>query len=214
MMPTGRKENKLAVINAGYSQVKLYFFRRSVLISSPPHDALLDESLRASAPPQQWCAALFAAVLFLNWSACALEPWADQQLPVKDGLELWLSAGQENRARTFANARPTLPEGGPLDIWHDGSGHKRHVRQPADSFRPRLFQFPSPGVRFDGKDDFLSCAGLESTLKDATIFIRAALRSNAGGFRAFLAINQAGMNDFRADLTLISDPVRVGKLRR
>ncbi|HEU0038823.1 MAG TPA: hypothetical protein VFR76_06085, partial [Verrucomicrobiae bacterium] len=139
-------------------------------------------------------------------SAPGLESWADSQLPVKEGLELWLSASQENRARTHANARPAVPEGGPLDAWHDASGQKRHVRQPADSFRPRLFQFPTAAVRFDGKDDFLSGAGFTGSLKEATIFIRATARTNTGGFRAFLAVNQAGMNDFQSGLNVDFGP--------
>ena len=144
--------------------------------------------------------------LLASSSARGLEPWADSQFPVKEGLELWLSAAQENRARTHAGPRPAIPEGGPLDTWHDASGHKRHVRQPADSFRPRLFQFPTPAVRFDGKDDFLSGAGFTGSLKEATIFIRATARTNTGGFRAFLAVNQAGMNDFQSGLNVDFGP--------
>src|SRR5678816_373952 len=139
------------------------------------------------------------AVLILLASAAnlsfAIEPWADDKLPVKDGLELWLSAAQENRARAAGNPPASIPPGGQLDLWHDGSGKKHHVRQAAEIMRPRLFHLPSPTVRFDGNDDFLSAAGMESSLNDTTIFVRATPRSNKGFFRAFLSFNKSGQND-------------------
>src|SRR6185295_4866716 len=91
------------------------------------------------------------ATLLFALSAAAIEPWADEKLPVKDGLELWLSAAQENRARTTM-----IPPSGPLDIGHEASGRKHHVRQPAESLRPKFFPLPYPAVRFDGAGDFLA----------------------------------------------------------
>jgi len=145
---------------------------------------------------------IMGAGLLTALTSRGLEPWADPQLPVKDSLEIWLSAAQENSARISTGALRPITEGGRLDTWHDASGRKRHVRQPVDSFRPRWFQFPSPVVRFDGKDDFLSGAGVETSMKGATIFIRATVQTNAGGFRAFLAFNQAGQNDFETGLNV------------
>src|SRR6185369_11277500 len=108
------------------------------------------------------------AVLSLLASATnlsfAIEPWADEKLPVKDALELWLSAAQENRARAAGNPPASISPGGQLDVWHDATGKKHHVRQPAETSRPRLFQVPSPAVRFDGNDDFLSAVGMEGSL--------------------------------------------------
>ena len=61
--------------------------------------------------------------------ARSAEPWADPKLPVSDGLELWLDA-----------ARPAEkhPPPGPLDVWMDGSGKGRHLRQPKEAARPRF----------------------------------------------------------------------------
>ena len=107
----------------------------------------------------------------------AVEPWADAKLPVKDGLELWLSAADENHVRGGTTGLPTIPPNGALDTWHDSSGKKRHVRQPVDSARPRLMLAPMPAVHFDGIDDFLSAGGWEGSVGEITIFIRATPRS-------------------------------------
>lgn len=137
--------------------------------------------------------------------ANAIEPWADANLPVTNALQLWLSAAQENQARIHGSRIP-VREGGRLDVWHDASGKKYHVRQAADPLRPLLFQFPAPAVRFDGTDDFLSAAGLDSESTEATIFLRATVRANSGNFRAFLSFNRSGANDFESGINFDLGP--------
>src|SRR4051794_38134016 len=79
------------------------------------------------------------------FSLPALEPWADERLPVQDGLELWLDASRENQSRsavpsTRREQLPPVASGAPLDTWHDGSGKKRDVVQFVPESRPHLIQ--------------------------------------------------------------------------
>ena len=66
---------------------------------------------------------LTAFCLFLTSSVIALEPWADQKLPVQADLLLWLDAARQPAAR---DARKLTPAGGPLDVWLDEIG-RAHV---------------------------------------------------------------------------------------
>lgn len=117
--------------------------------------------------------------------ALAQEPWADERLKVRDGLELWLDA-----------ARPG--EGRPEGVWRDASGRGRHAGGKA--------LFGTQGVRFDGRGQQLSVEAPGCVFRDLTIFIVAAPFRNAGGFRALLALNAAGQNDFTSGLTLDQGP--------
>src|ERR1043166_8196743 len=164
---------------------------------------------------------LISAALWLAAvvSLPALEPWADDKLPVKDGLELWLDASRENTCRTAAPASgrgqelPRIPNGAPLDIWHDASGNKRDVRQSVPAARPHLVQSPQgSAVRFDGKDDFLLGSGADKVLTNFTIFIQASARTNQGGMRAFLAASRYGRNDYSTGLNVDLGPDRSDKL--
>src|SRR5260221_116889 len=56
--------------------------------------------------------------------AGATSPWADPQLPVRQGLILWLDGSVQNAARQ-ARQLPTLADNDELDIWFDGSGGTR-----------------------------------------------------------------------------------------
>ena len=127
--------------------------------------------------------------------ACgAAEPWADPKLPVKDGLELWLDA---------ARPGPVKRPDGDLDVWSDGSGHGRQVRQAAEAARPRLVRVGEAAVvRFDGLDDHMRAVKQGLELKSFTVFVTLAPRANPGGFRAFLAFNAANRRDYETGLTL------------
>jgi len=149
---------------------------------------------------------LFASFILISATLAsrALEPWADEKLPVKDGLELWLDASRENIGS--AGFRP-IPQGGPIDIWHDASGKKRHVRQPVPEFRPHFFGLATwASIRFDGTNDFLSAAGFATELKDATIFIRTAPRTNSGDFPGILSFNKTGGNDYATGVSIDLGP--------
>ncbi|HKS38537.1 MAG TPA: ThuA domain-containing protein [Verrucomicrobiae bacterium] len=147
------------------------------------------------------CCVAVAAMALVATKSSAVERWADPKLPVREGLALWLDASRENAARE--GRRPLVANGGPLDQWHDASGLKRDLRQPVSAARPRLIRESGGAVvRFDGNDDFLSAANLESSFTNITLFIRATPRTNAGGFRAFLAFNRSGENDYTSGMTV------------
>ena len=152
-----------------------------------------------------------AAALCLGASARAgVEPWADPQLPVADGLALWLDASRLNAARE-ARQLPAQPDNSPVDIWFDGSGHAAHLTQGLTEARPRLrLRKTDASIAFDGKDDFLAAANLGQTLTNATIFIHAAPLSNLGGFRGFFAVNEFARNDYTSGLTIDLGPGGTG----
>src|SRR5256885_2911686 len=85
-----------------------------------------------------------------------IEPWSASQLPVRDGLVLWLDASRQN-ASPQARVLPAVPDGAELDHWFDGSGHGFHLSQGIPEARPRLrLRDGVASVAFDGKDDFLT----------------------------------------------------------
>lgn len=141
---------------------------------------------------------LFALAIGPFPVARSAEPWADPNLPVSDGLELWLDA-----------ARPaeTTKAPGPLDVWMDGSGKGRHLRQPKEAARPKLLQHGEARVvRFDGEDDHLRAVNQSGQLKTFTIFVVLVPRYNTGGFTGFLAFNKANERDYTSGLTIDMGP--------
>src|ERR1051326_143888 len=164
---------------------------------------------------------LISAALWLSAASSlpAWEPGAGGKRPGKGGLEFWLDASRENTCRTAAPASgrgqelPRIPNGAPLDIWHDASGNKRDVRQSVPAARPHLVQSPQgSAVRFDGKDDFLLGSGADKVLTNFTIFIQASARTTRGGMRAFLAPSRYGRNDYSTGLNVDLGPDRSDKL--
>jgi putative heme-binding domain-containing protein len=126
------------------------------------------------------------------------EPWADPKLPVTGGLELWLDAGRPAD-------KPKAP--GPLAAWMDGSGKGRHLRQPTGTAQPTLVRHGEAAVvRFDGEDDHLRAVKQAGELRAFTAFVVAVPRTNLGGFRGFLAFNQAGGRDYETGLTIDMGP--------
>ncbi len=152
--------------------------------------------------------ATLCALIGLSCSVHAAEPWADESLPVKAGLELWLDAARENLARGSPGAGQgsdlaRIPNDGPVDVWHDGSGKRRHFQQFANEARPHLIQgIQGATMRFDGNNDFLIATAAALELTQFTVFIQAAPRSNQGGFRAFLGASRAGHNDYTSGLNV------------
>ncbi|WP_035608617.1 c-type cytochrome [Haloferula sp. BvORR071] len=135
----------------------------------------------------------FLLFLFLASSAHAeTARWADSSLPIKDGLELWFDASRENEARE-AHYMNRLAEGQHMELWHDSSGHSRHLAQWSSSARP---EWRHGAVFFDG-DDYLAALltpGIQA--KNATIFIVAAPDRAAGDFPAFLSTARRDENDY------------------
>src|SRR5207244_1769513 len=139
-------------------------------------------------------------------TAAATELWADSRLPVKDGLVVWLDASSQKAAR-LARQLPNLADGAAVDVWFDGSGRDCHLSQAVETARPHFrVQGANAAVAFDGKDDFLSASNVRVGFSNATLFVHAAPLSNAGGFRAFMAMNQFGRNDYTSGLNVDLGP--------
>ncbi len=141
-------------------------------------------------------------LLLLVQSAWPVEPWADRNPSVTDGLVSWHDTNTENAVRKAAGL-PRIADGGLVDTWHDASGTGRHRSQQNQESQPRLraseeWRF----IRFDGQQDFLRAEGLGLSFEDATVFLVAAPFANDGGFRAFLAMNAIGKNDYTSGLNL------------
>jgi putative heme-binding domain-containing protein len=129
-------------------------------------------------------------------------PWADPRLKVTAGLVLWLDAGRQGAART-AHQKPAPADGGPFDVWYDASGNRLDLVQRFRASQPRFLAAGELAVvRFDGRDDCLGLTGINRSLDEFTVFLAAAPRSNVGDFRAFLAVNETGKNDYTTGFTL------------
>ncbi|MBN9118555.1 MAG: ThuA domain-containing protein [Planctomycetes bacterium] len=138
-------------------------------------------------------------------SARAAEPWADEKLPVTNGLELWLDAGRIGAANTANNEKPAA--GGKLAVWFDGSGKGRHLRQPLAAARPTVVKVGAAAVvRFDGEDDHLRLTGGRDELKAFTAFVVVAPRANPGAFRGFFALNAPNGRDYETGITIDMGP--------
>jgi putative heme-binding domain-containing protein len=143
-------------------------------------------------------------LLIATAPARAAEPWADERMPVKDGLMLWLDASHQPTA-----AR----DGAAVAIWADGSGNRRHALQPAKDARP-VYVRPEAGdadnspaaLGFDGADDCLLITGPHEPLDAVTLVLVAAPRSNAGFFRGMFAAAALGGNDYTSGLNVDLGP--------
>ncbi|HVY71289.1 MAG TPA: c-type cytochrome, partial [Verrucomicrobiae bacterium] len=145
---------------------------------------------------------LLVVMLLVPRFAHAAETWTDDRLPVRDGLELWFDCARQNAGRS-ARQLPPIASGNPADYLIDGSGRGRNLTQAHPEYRPRFRQeFNGAFLSFDGQDDVLGASRLEGELTDLTLFVVAAPRSNAGGFRGLVAWSRAGGNDYTTGLCL------------
>jgi len=150
----------------------------------------------------RYAAFFLTAFVLAAPAAHALEPWADDKLPVTDGLELWLDASRQANLRATQKLN-LLQENTATDTWFDASGLGRHVSQRLAESRPRFHSVVNSACfRFDGKDDFFSAANLNTSFTNATIFLVAAPKSNVGQYPGFLAFNKAGVNDYQSGFNL------------
>jgi len=153
------------------------------------------------------CALLAAGIVLALGVAPALaaEDWADPNLKVTDGLEVWLDAARQNAGRRAAKM-PEVVNGQTLDVWLDASGRRRHLTQK-DAARPFFHSADGhTAVRFDGERQCLLRSGMDRAYQAVTIFVVAAPFANPGEFRALLALNQAGKNDYVSGLTIDQGP--------
>jgi putative heme-binding domain-containing protein len=131
-----------------------------------------------------------------------LENWADPNLKITDGLELWLDSARQNAAQR-ALKLPELSPGSPIPVWYDASGKGRHLVQKDAASRPLLqTKGGYAALRFDGERQHLNLPGLNRSFKEVTVFLVAAPFGNPGDFRGFLAFNQEGKNDYVSGLTI------------
>ncbi|HVS38957.1 MAG TPA: ThuA domain-containing protein [Gemmataceae bacterium] len=147
----------------------------------------------------------FLTVAVPAWADSAPERWADAALPVKDGLVLWLDAGRLNDARR-ANGGKDLLAGDKVDCWYDAAGAGRQLTQKNAAAQPTFLAGETPALLFDGDASYLSLTGAGLSFKDATVIVVAAPFGNPGDFRAFLAMNQSGKNDYTTGLNLDLGP--------
>src|SRR5436190_7071616 len=138
--------------------------------------------------------------------AGAAEPWADPKQVIKPGLELWLDAGRQPEARK-AKELSELKVDSKVDVWLDASGKARDLRAPDEKSSPVWTRVAGTGVmRFDGVDDCLRLIDQKTDLDSFTIFLVAIPRTNAGGFRGFMAFNAKDQRDWQSGLTIDQGP--------
>jgi putative heme-binding domain-containing protein len=152
-------------------------------------------------------ACLFApAIASTEEKTTAPEKWRHPALKVTAGLQLWLDAGRQNAARR-ALARRELRPGDRVDCWYDASGHGRHLLQKEPAKQPTFQEGDEVvSVRFDGEDSFLVLREPKKSFQAITVFLVVAPFANPGDFRAFLAMNQDGKNDYTSGLTIDMGP--------
>ena len=142
--------------------------------------------------------AMCALIAAFAQPARGLEPWADQNLPVKDGLALWLDANREALACMAEKVK--APEmGAPSPMWHDASGNKRHARQDSPQAQAAWADFRT--MTFAGEKHFVIKAP-GWTMREATVFVVAQAMSNEGGYRALVSAGKSGANDYRTGFNL------------
>jgi putative heme-binding domain-containing protein len=151
------------------------------------------------------CTILALGILPPN-PARAVEPWADPNLKVTAGLEVWLDAARQNAARKAGNL-PELSSGQAIEVCYDGSGHGRHLTQKDSAARPIYFSDGGySALRFDGVRQHLTLSGQGRSYKAVTVFVVVAPFANPGDFRGLLAFNQAGKNDYVSGMTIDQGP--------
>ena len=134
------------------------------------------------------------------------------EAPVKDGLLLHLDAASQSAARQSAGL-PAIGNGRPLDRWLDSSGGPLVATQPAAVARPVYRADEREAfVRFDGKDDVLVVPTAKRRMREVTVFMLAAPRSNRGLFTGFFGSAVAGQNDYTTGLNLDQGPTSTKEL--
>ena len=149
--------------------------------------------------------ALFAFFFLSGLSSYAAEPWANADLPVRDGLEFWLDA-----SRATADVPP--PVDGKLKQWRDASGKNRTFLSPEISSQPSLLKIGNAAiVRFDGIDDHFRAVNQNASLDAFTIVMVAAPRQNPGHFSALMAFNAENERDYASGLNVDLGPTATEK---
>ncbi len=139
-------------------------------------------------------------------SLSAAEPWADRRLEVTDGLWGWWDAAAQPAGHESLGLRRIESER-TTNTWLDASGNAQHFVQRMAEAQPMFVSGP-PGdsplaaYRFDGSDDHFAQTGLDTRWAESTVFIVTSPQANPGFFRAFLAGNRLGFNDYTTGFTI------------
>lgn len=164
-----------------------------------------DESRESRDGKRQLACVLAFAALLLPAASFAADEKKLPELPVRDGLELWLDAAALTGPKL---GTPEMLEGLSLPVWPDASGHGRDLTQDKPTARPKVFTAgDSKVVRFDGQDDDLRRTGIDRASEAVTVFLVVAPRGNIGAFPGMLAANAPDGNDFQTGLTIDFGPV-------
>src|SRR5439155_17396256 len=150
--------------------------------------------------------------MVLVCAACAggaIEPWADQGLPVSGGLMVWLDAGRQGAA--WNAHQKALVGDDRLDVVFDGSGMGRDFVQTVKEAQPRFVSGKNHcAIRFDGKGNHLVGRSGKLELNEFTAFVVAAARANKGSFCALLSANETGRNDYASGFNIDLGPKASG----
>ena len=94
-----------------------------------------------------------------------------------------------------------------VDVWQDGSGAKRDLRQPVKDLRPVIrFDEQLAFVHFNGETTVLAAENLNLSFGDFTVIVVGTPFSNDGMFRGFLAMNRNGQNDYVSGMNIDQGP--------
>ena len=155
---------------------------------------------------------LFRSLLLLLISAAVAPPangqiaaWADKNLQVQNGLQLWLDASRVNESRSTAHLS-ALASGDVVSAWPD-STKGRNLEQANVKSQPTLVRVGESWVmRFDGDDDHFRLTNTGVQLNAASVFMVVAPHTNPGDYRGFFSTNAAAHRDYESGMTLDLGP--------
>ncbi|MGV3482839.1 MAG: ThuA domain-containing protein [Planctomycetaceae bacterium] len=145
---------------------------------------------------------LFACAIGNGSSAVAVEPWADDQLSITEGLVVWLDAATIQAARKTTGLTELKP-GDPIQTWPNACSQQPDFVQNGAEAQPTYqptgdFQ----AIRFEARGQHLRMASPLPPASASTVFIVAAPHSSPEAFSAFLSTSVTGKNDFQTGLNI------------
>ena len=150
-------------------------------------------------------------LLVITWTAFTNTHSTADELPLRDGLVLWLDAAAQPKLRQSA-ALPPLRNGQGVDVIFD-SAAKREFTQPLADHRPLFITNGETAFwRFDGRDDFAFANGARQLTTELTVIILAAPQTNPGIFTGLFATSAADGNDYTHGLNIDFGPQATPRL--
>lgn len=129
------------------------------------------------------------------------EAWVRADMPVPQHLEWWLDAATLNEGRR-AIGLPDVASGQNVDLWPDGSGHRRHVAQRQQSSQPILLK-DDQGTRlkFDGDNDLLTSTTSHLRMSEFTAVMRVRPEDNRS-WPGIVSGNAFNRNDYQSGFNI------------